>query len=251
MRKRTAILVDDDPLWRLSLKALCEKCEEIEVIGEAETVKQGCKLINEMKPDLVFLDVDLGGGQSGFDIPPLLCVRPSIVFVTSHSEYALKAFEIHALHYLLKPCTVDQLRSVLVRLPENADDADEVFVLKERDRKCVVRAVDLLAIVAQGDYTLVHVAGAARPCCVHKSMKHWRDALSAYPFVALDRSVIVRSDAIKEIATGSGGKGAVLTIRDMGQLKVGKSAARRAVQVLKGHEASVSPNRHSERSRIS
>ena len=229
--KRRTVIVDDDPLWRLNLKVLCGKCEEIDVIGEAETVKKAANLINETKPDLVFLDIDLAGGQNGFDILPLLENRPSIVFVTSHAEYAIKAFEMNALHYLLKPPTLLQLKEVLLRLPESSLENDTPVLLKEKHRQVVMRLGDIIAVQSCGDYTNVHVR-QAQPFCVHKTLKQWSQELPDEAYSRLDRFTIVRRSDIlgvdRDKATGEH----TLTLRDLPHLPVSASAARAATHLL-------------------
>lgn len=118
MNKYRALIVDDEALARESLKIALSSFREIEVIGECADGYEALKSIKEQKPDVIFLDIQMPT-LDGFDVVELLGKEaPYIVFVTAYDEYALKAFEAHALDYLLKPAKVERLAKTMERVRE-------------------------------------------------------------------------------------------------------------------------------------
>jgi two-component system LytT family response regulator len=122
----TSIIVDDERRARRELKQLLEEGhgEQLQVVGEAATVREAAALVRLHDPDVVFLDIHLTG-ESGFDLLPLLDRSVTVVFVTAFDRYAIRAFEVNALDYLLKPVVPRRLASTLERLrrPAAADAA--------------------------------------------------------------------------------------------------------------------------------
>ncbi|WP_370087396.1 LytR/AlgR family response regulator transcription factor [Ekhidna sp.] len=119
-----AILVDDTRLARQELQFLLQKYKDIEVIGEAENADDAKAMIEELKPDLVFLDIQMPD-KDGFELLEMLDEVPQIIFTTAYSEYAIKAFDYNALDYLKKPITDDRLSLALQRVRENIEKNDE------------------------------------------------------------------------------------------------------------------------------
>jgi two-component system, LytTR family, response regulator len=228
-----ALIVDDEALCRMNLKALCAQCAGVEVVAEADTVAKAAAAVRKYSPDVVFLDIDLRGGQSGFDLPAQLAgTPPRIVFVTSHREHALEAFGLNALHYLVKPVALGMLKEALARLPAQNDPQDAPVLLKEASRQCVVKLRDVLAVRSSGDYTDVYL-GAANVWCVHKTLKQWRDELPAGAFVALGRFLIVNRNEIQGLSKDATGEGATLQIGNSLHLELSKSAAKAAAAILR------------------
>lgn len=112
-----AVVVDDEPLARERLQSLLGRADvDVEVVGEAGSGREAVPLIHETRPDLVFLDIQMPG-LGGFDVVDLLAPpRPHLVFVTAFDEFALCAFEVHALDYLTKPVTLERLNASLQRI---------------------------------------------------------------------------------------------------------------------------------------
>src|SRR5436190_3988118 len=111
------IIVDDEELARERLRSLLSKEKEIEIIGEAGDGKSAVALIDKEKPDLVFLDVQMPE-LNGFEVLQNLSHQPNVVFVTAHDEFALKAFDVHAVDYLLKPFDKERFQTALKRVLE-------------------------------------------------------------------------------------------------------------------------------------
>ncbi len=171
---------------------------EIEIIGEAATVKTARALLARDDYEVVFLDIQIVGG-TGFDL--VANVRPGarIIFVTAHNDYALRAFEVNALDYLLKPVQTARLASAVARLaqPLPSDDEtrsqfrdDDLVHLNSGTQARFARLADLCAIESQENYTLVHLADDSR-VLVRRSLKSWEENLPASLFLRVHRTMIV------------------------------------------------------------
>ena len=118
---RKVIIVDDESAGRQLIKEYLEDFPELILLGEANNGVDAVKIINEFKPDLVFLDIQMPG-MTGFDVLTHLEELPQIIFSTAYDQYALKAFEVHAVDYLLKPYTKDRFKVAVERLKENSNE---------------------------------------------------------------------------------------------------------------------------------
>ena len=115
-----ALLIDDERLARTDLRSLLSEYQTIEVVGEADSVQTAVALIAAEEPDLLFLDIQMPG-ESGFDLLDKIDLQARIIFVTAYDEYAIRAFEVDAIDYLLKPVNPERLKTALERLDrENA-----------------------------------------------------------------------------------------------------------------------------------
>ena len=119
---KKAIIIDDERLARNELRKLLSDHSEIEIIAEAANAEEGKQKIEELQPDLIFLDIQMPG-KTGFDLLTELERAPHVIFTTAYDEYALKAFEVNALDYLLKPVEPKRLADALLKL-ENIDEKD-------------------------------------------------------------------------------------------------------------------------------
>jgi len=204
MKKWTSIIVDDEPLARLELKRLLKVYDQISIIGESDSVHSAKEIIVEQKPDLVFLDIDLGT-KSGFDLLEIIPVNFRVIFVTAFDEFAIRAFKVNALDYLLKPVHPERLKETISRLG-NPFVEDVNFLLEPFDKilvtllKCsrFVTVSSIIYIEAKGDYTqLVTIDGHTG--IVHHSIKKWLSRLPSNMFSQVHRSFIVNIDHIKEL----------------------------------------------------
>ena len=123
------LIVDDERLARKELMSLLEPHKKIEVIGEATDVDDAIEKINELNPDLIFLDIQMPG-KTGFDLLEELDNVPKVIFTTAYDEFALKAFEVNALDYLLKPIQPERLEEAIAKLK-----VEEQKISKASDRK--------------------------------------------------------------------------------------------------------------------
>lgn len=216
------ILVDDEPLARGRLRSLLRGEPGIEIVAECPDGEQAVAAIREHAPDLVFLDIQMPG-RDGFGVIQAVgpARMPAVIFTTAFDQYALKAFDVHALDYLLKPFDRERFRAALSRArrmtlgaPGHGELADRLAAaLAERERES--RALDRLAIKgvnrihivkldevrcieAAGNYLHIH-AGAQEPFVMRETLSAIEGRLDASKFVRIHRSTIVNVDFVKEL----------------------------------------------------
>lgn len=204
--KFSAVIVDDERLARNDLRLLLSEFEIVEIIGEADNVISAEKIIRKLKPEVVFLDIQLTG-ESGFDLVDRLDELPKIIFVTAFDEYAMRAFEINALDYLLKPVNPKRLAHSLERLtmPDRKKE-ENVRSLLYDDRLFVnlnnqfrfIKVSSILSISAAGDYSKILTASDQKGL-VQKSMKEWEKRLPEQYFCRIHRSTIINMENIERL----------------------------------------------------
>jgi two-component system LytT family response regulator len=215
MRRHHAVIVDDERLARRELRTLLEEgcAAAVRVVGEAATVAEAARLVEATDADLVFLDITLGL-ESGFDLLPHLGPDVAVVFVTAHDAHAVRAFEVNALDYLLKPVEPERLARTLERLrapavPATAaapDDApprplspDDRLFLRLDGVRAFVRVGDIVAILAAGDESLVHLVGRPVPARTPRSLGAWEARLPERAFVRVHRSTIINLEHVLRV----------------------------------------------------
>ena len=181
--------------------------EGVEVVGEATNVGDALAVIEAERPDLVLLDIQLGR-ETAFDILERTDAPFDVIFVTAYDQYAVRAFEINALDYLLKPVDAQRLRDALARL--DADDGEPVqrsetplegddrLFLKVGTRWRFLRVDTIRAIEASGDFTRALLVDGA-DLLIGKSLREWEAQLPAKLFVRIHRSTIVNVDQVRRV----------------------------------------------------
>ena len=161
-----AIIVDDERLARKELIKLLEDFPEVEILGEAANADEAYELITQLNPDLLFLDIQMPG-KTGFELLEMLDSVPKVIFTTAYDEYALKAFEVNALDYVLKPVQMERLQESLLKVKpeEKSADAEEVgerklnlddqVFVKDGDKCWFVRLSDVRYFESDGNYIKV------------------------------------------------------------------------------------------------
>lgn len=201
-RSITAVIVDDEPPARKFLKSLLAAHPHIELIGEAGDVMAAAELCERVKPDLIFLDIQMPR-LDGFALLPLLKRIPEIIFVTAFDKHAVRAFEVNAFDYLLKPIAPARLDQSLMRLSPPAQPATESLVdtdmiaLREDSQLRMVPLRCITYIEAEDNYTRVHIRGEAT-AMIRRQMADWEDLLPE-SFVRVSRSLIIRLDAVQKL----------------------------------------------------
>lgn len=217
------LIVDDEPAARRRLRMLCRAHDDIEIVGECGTAAGTLEAIETGRPDLLLLDVNLPEGD-GFTVVEALSVepRPLVVFVTAYSEHALRAFDVQAVDYLLKPFSGQRLALALERVRTRlARDrgmaaGSEPWPLRrlpiDAGGRILLVDVDHIDYLrAEGNYVRVHVG--ERSYLVRGSLTAMERRLAPGEFQRIHRSVIVRLDRIREIETLRHGEMA-LRLRD-------------------------------------
>ena len=256
-----AIIVDDEPAARRGVRLLLERDGGVEIVGEASNGLEAATLIQREKPDLAFLDVQMPDSD-GFDalsrIDP--AVVPVVVFVTAYDEHALRAFEVNAIDYLLKPYDDARFAAALGRARDSIRrrHADQVgsqlsqllrFLEKDRAQPMTVsepagerilirssgeifflKADEIDWIEAEGDYMKFHVAG--RTHLMRETMARLEARLDAKRFIRIHRSTIVNMDRLRKLSPSFGGEYAVI-LHDGTKLKLSRGYHERIAVLLK------------------
>ena len=206
-----AIIIDDERLARTELRKLLQDYPEVEVVDEAANADEGINKIDTLQPDLVFLDIQMPG-KTGFDMLAELERAPHVIFTTAYDEYALKAFEVNALDYLLKPIEPKRLADAMQKLhvaetkenhilPENFNqsiltEVDQVFV-KDGERCWFVKLSDIRLFESVGNYAKVFFGGN-KPLIL-KSLNALEERLDPKTFFRANRKHIVNLRMIEKI----------------------------------------------------
>ena len=213
-----ALIVDDEPLARQGVALRLRRFKDIEIVGECGDGPSAVKDILELSPDLVFLDVQMPG-MDGFEVLRALPSDglPGVIFLTAYEQHALRAFEVHALDYLLKPVDDDRFAAAVERARKLVDSASRTrmaerivemlarnsekyasrFTVRTGSRLQIVLADDTDWISAAGDYAELHVRG--RSHLLRETMNSLEQRLDPAKFLRIHRSRIVRKAAIVEL----------------------------------------------------
>ncbi len=237
MFPRTCLIVDDEPLCRTHLRLLLSDEMGLSVVGEAACVQTALHAIETLTPDVVFLDVQLGT-QSGFNVLSQLQSPPNVIFVTGYDQYAVRAFEVNAIDYLLKPVTSARLRSAIGRLGKNSTSSsantvfrpDDVVMLGQGASGFFAPIHEILLIEASNHHSRVTL-DCGRLCIVRRSMREWVQMLPPNRFHVLDRSFLLNLERIHTIEWSSR-RGVVTFGSQRLTLAVGRAAARRLRTVI-------------------
>lgn len=206
-----AIIIDDERLARNELKKLLQDFPEVEIIGEATNADEGIEKIESLSPDLVFLDIQMPG-KTGFDMLCEVEKAPNVIFTTAYDEFALKAFEVNALDYLMKPVEPKRLADALQKLHHAEEkeanaaltgqhrgtlgENDQVFV-KDGERCWFVKLNEVRLFESVGNYAKVFFAGN-KPLIL-KSLNALEERLDEKVFFRANRKHIVNLRMIDKV----------------------------------------------------
>jgi two-component system LytT family response regulator len=224
-----ALVVDDEPLARRELRRLLDAFPWIQVVGEAANIDEARARIEALSPDVVFLDIQMPGG-TGFDLLTQLDRVPRIVFTTAYDQYAVKAFDVNALDYLLKPIEPERLATALLKLratpPRDAGASDaplEQLFIRDGPRCWFVPLREVSLFSAEGNYVRLSW-GKERPL-LGRSLAGLEQKLDQRRFFRANRSQIVNLDFIQHMELGEGGR-LHLQLRDGPEIEVSRRQAR-------------------------
>ncbi|TCK68889.1 LytTR family two component transcriptional regulator [Winogradskyella wandonensis] len=209
---KKVVIIDDEASGRQLIKQYLEDYPELILLGEANNGVDAVKIINKFKPDLVFLDIQMPG-MTGFDVLTHLEELPQIIFSTAYDQYALKAFEVHAVDYLLKPYTKERFKMAVDKLKENVQVnkarplAESLLmdtpiyperILVQSQNKLVTIAVeDVIRIEAYGDYS--KLVTEAKTYVSNYGISTLEEKLNESIFIRIHRSSIINLNAVKEL----------------------------------------------------
>ena len=239
------LIVDDEPLARERVRMMLVMHDDVAVIGEVGDGQQAIDAIRQERPDLVFLDVQLPS-VDGFGVLRALEgeIMPYVVFVTAYDQYALRAFEVHALDYVLKPFNAerfsqalqrargaisrrddvegsvdkDRLRSLVASLTAEQREKQRI-VVKSSGRVFFVKVDDIDWIEAEGNYVRLHMGPQSH--LLRETMKGMESVLDTSQFIRIHRSTIVNADRIRELQPLFHGEYAVI-LRDGTRLRLSR-----------------------------
>jgi len=209
-----AIIVEDEELARNLVKEYLKEFPSVQIIGEFADGFSGAKAINDMRPDLVFLDIQMPK-LTGFELLEILDYKPKIIFTTAFDQFAINAFEVNAVDYLLKPFSRERFRSALEKVPgqmnkdtsapieqitKHIDESGERLervVVKVGKKINVIPTNEILYLEAQDDYVMIYCS--ASKYLKQKTMKYFEAHLDPDQFIRIHRSYIVRIDRINRL----------------------------------------------------
>lgn len=203
-----AVIADDERLARQELKSMLATYPGIEIVGECADAKSAIETINSLRPDVVFLDIQMPG-KTGFDVLEEITFVPEVIFVTAHDEFALKAFEVNALDYLLKPVQgarlSDAIKKISERVRENQVASEKANILGEGDQvfvkdgeKCwFVKLSDVRLFESEGNYVRLFF-GTSRPLIL-RSLNYLDERLNQKTFFRASRKHIINLQWVDNI----------------------------------------------------
>jgi two-component system LytT family response regulator len=188
------LLVDDERLARVALRRLLKLHQDVEVVGEATNADEAAIQIAQLQPDAVFLDVEMPG-KSGLELLDGLSAIPPVIFTTAYQNHAVRAFEVNALDYLLKPivqerlrCAMDRLRESIALRKASRHESKQIF-LREAERCWLVEMNRIYALESEGNYTRVYFDGN-RPL-IYSSLNAFEARLDPAVFFRVSRTHIL------------------------------------------------------------
>jgi two-component system LytT family response regulator len=203
-----ALIVDDERLARSEIRRLLAAHPEVEIAGEARNGEDALKLIRQLEPDLLFLDIQMPG-MSGFDLLERLENMPQVIFTTAYDQYAIKAFEVNALDYLMKPIAEARLASALLKVrPRSVPVRLERVFVREGDRCWIVPLADIFLLESDGNYARVCFNGQ-RPL-IRRSLNSLEAQLDPSVFFRASRKEIINLKWIDKVDIGVSGGLAVM-----------------------------------------
>ena len=225
--KIKTLLIDDERLARKGLTSLLQHIPDIDVVGEAANVDEALKQIDKLKPDLLFLDIEMPE-RSGFDLLEELIDVPHVIFVTAYNEFAIHAFEVNALDYILKPVSevrlqeaVQRVRKVMINvqsLPLLKDMDEQVFI-RDGEKCWFVKLADIRLIESVGNYARIYF-DTYKPL-IHKTLNALDERLGGKRFFRANRQQIVNLSYVDKIESAYNG-GIIIVMKDQTRIEISR-----------------------------
>jgi len=235
------LIVDDEPLARNAMRRLLSAHAQVEIAGEADSTESARAQVASLQPDVIFLDIELGGGDDGFDLLDSLERPPIVVFVTAFAEHAVEAFAVNAVDYLLKPVEPVRLEAALARAARQLalsalPPGPGVIELRTPRRTLFATPGEIVAISADGDFARVFVAGQPA-VMILRTLAHFEELLPAPPFVRLGRSVMINRDRLRSLEAPTRSTGRLVLDGMTHPLTIGRAATARLREILASDKA--------------
>jgi len=233
-----AIIIDDERLARTELKKLLEIHKEVEIIAECANATEAKEKIESLKPDVIFLDINMPG-KSGLELVEEISAVPDIVFVTAYDEHAIKAFELNAFDYLLKPVEPQRLAETIKKLTikeisNKSDnngplDASELIFVKDGEKCWFVRLSDVRLFESEGNYVRIYFDNF-KPL-VLRSLNNLESRLNERQFFRASRKHIVNLNWISGVESWFNG-GLMLKLKDGKEVEISRRQAVKIKEML-------------------
>jgi two-component system LytT family response regulator len=227
-----ALIIDDERLARIELRRLLEKHPEVEIAGEARDAETALAQIGSLAPELLFLDIQMPGAN-GFELLEQLDRVPLVIFTTAYDEYALKAFEVNALDYLLKPVAPERLSAALAKLStvkqRPAVAGDQQIFVKDGERCWFVALRDIVLLESEGNYTRLYFGGQ-KPL-VLRSLNYLQDRLDPALFFRASRKHILNLKFIEAIDAWANG-GFLVRLKGSFEVEMSRRQAQKFKDVM-------------------
>jgi two-component system LytT family response regulator len=217
-----ALIVDDEPLARRGIRQLLAPYRDIVVVGECRDGREAVRALATVKPDLVFLDIQMPG-LDGMGVTRIHGVErmPVTVFVTAHDEFAVQAFEAQALDYLVKPLSEARFRATITRVLERMRTRGRTRItIPTGAGELLLDDGEIDWIEAQDDHAAIHAGPNSYR--VRQSLAAFESQLDPARFVRVHRSAIVRLDQVRELKTDAAGSETIVLLRDGTELPVSR-----------------------------
>ena len=219
--KLSCLIVDDEPLARAGIRHLLNQQQQFEIAAEADNGSDALRLAQLHQPDIIFLDIQMPG-LDGLSVFKQLASKPAVIFCTAYTEYAVTAFELSAVDYLLKPFSTERFQQALLkacskimaRLSRTAEPAPSSYIdrltIRDPGRLRIVDVSDISWIESAGNYVEIHVYSQAKRYLLRDTMTALEQKLDPALFCRIHRSAIVRKSDIVELRPGDKGDADVL-----------------------------------------
>lgn len=245
-----AVIIEDEKASQDTLEGYLKKyCTDVEVCGKADTVASGTKLVESVRPDIVFLDIEMPFGN-GFDLLEQVSYSEfEVIFITAFSDYALKAIQVSAASYLLKPLSIDELvaavEAVKLRLTREKDFihtrilVENINLENKQRHKIILPTLEGFEVVSIGD--IIHCAADdnftvfklenGNQLMICRSLKHYENLLSEFDFIRVHKSSLINRHYVRRYRKGKGGT-AVMTNGD--EIDISISGKKKFLEAFEG-----------------
>ncbi len=245
MKTLRTLIIDDERLAREELKSLLKQYDEIDIIGEAKNGEEAILMIKDLKPELIFLDISMPG-MTGFEMLKQLEEIPKVIFVTAYDEFALKAFEINALDYILKPVDPIRLQESVKKINQKEEDfisklegqtsrkdrqltlSDSVFI-KDGEKTWFIELNRIRMLESDGNYVKVYFDGY-RPLLL-RSLNSFEERLDPEHFFRANRKFIINLKWISTIENWFNG-GLMVELKDGEKVEISRRQAIRFKELM-------------------
>ena len=225
--KIKTLIIDDERLARKGLASLLQHIPDIEVVGEAANVDEALKQIDKLKPDLLFLDIEMPE-RTGFDLLEELIDVPHVVFTTAYNDFAIQAFEVNALDYILKPVSEQRLNEAIQRVRRMIttsqsqpilNDMDEQVFIRDGEKCWFVKLADIRLIESMGNYARIYF-DTHKPL-IHKTLNALDERLGGKRFFRANRQQIVNLSYVDKIESSYNG-GFIIVLKDQTRVEISR-----------------------------